>query len=202
MADALPSATTSSVRDRRDEFTRRAILVEARAILAQQGLDALSLRTLAEAVGYSPAALYRYFSNKEALLDAIRLEGWALLGGFEPDASADAPPAERLAAYMGRIGRFAAAHPEHYRLMVGSPDAPPLSPEAWRADPPTADLIAALTQAAAAGTFELRGRTPEQVVLQAWLLAHGAALLRQTVLRDEAAWAGLLADGALGHGPG
>jgi hypothetical protein len=65
--------------------------------------------------------------------------------------------------------------------MVIDPGAPPLTAEAWRADPATADLLAAL------GEAELPdGRTPEQAIFEVWLLAHGVAVLRQTLLSADA----------------
>jgi AcrR family transcriptional regulator len=179
MADAAPTA--SPLRKRRDEYTRRAILVAAQALLEAHGPEGVSWRAVAEAVGYSPAALYRYFDNKDALLAALRADGWTRLAAFE---TADPPPdspADRLPAYARRIVRFAAAHPHTYRLMVIDPGAPPLTAEAWRADPATADLLAAL------GEAELPdGRTPEQAIFEVWLLAHGVAALRQTLLSADA----------------
>jgi AcrR family transcriptional regulator len=189
MADAAPTA--SPLRQRRDEYTRRAILVAAQSLLEAHGPEGLSWRAVAEAVGYSPAALYRYFANKDALLAALRGDGWARLAAYE---TADPPPdalADRLRAYARRIVRFAAAHPHIYRLMAVDPGAPPLTAEAWRADPATADLLAALSEATLPD-----GRTPEGVVFEVWLLAHGTAVLRQTLLSADGELAGL-AEGAI-----
>lgn len=183
MADASP--TSASLRTRRDEYTRRAILVEALRLLAERGPDGVSLRPLAEAVGYSPAALYRYFPNKDSLLDALRAEGWALLAAVSPATLPDDATLEaRLAAYRRRIGDFAAAHPALHALMTG-PGAPPLGAAAWRAEPGTAALLAWLEGAVAANTIDLDGRSPEEVVMAAWLLAHGTAVLRRSVLAGK-----------------
>ncbi len=34
------------------------------------------MRYLAEKVDYSPSALYKYFNNKEEIIEALRQEGW------------------------------------------------------------------------------------------------------------------------------
>jgi TetR/AcrR family transcriptional regulator, tetracycline repressor protein len=49
----------------RDELARRAL-----AIMDAHGTDALTMRRLAEELGMSPMALYRYFPSKTDLMDA------------------------------------------------------------------------------------------------------------------------------------
>jgi len=58
--------------ERKREARTSAILDEAMAILAREGLDALTLGRLAKSLGYVPAALYRYFDSKDALLAALQ----------------------------------------------------------------------------------------------------------------------------------
>ena len=63
-----------------EDAARQAIIDTARKIIIQQGAGNLSIRTLAKAVGCSPATIYKYFQDKEAILEAIRQEGWRLMG--------------------------------------------------------------------------------------------------------------------------
>jgi len=58
--------------ERKREARASVILDEAMAILAAEGLEALTLGRLAKALGYVPAALYRYFDSKDALLAALQ----------------------------------------------------------------------------------------------------------------------------------
>ena len=69
MTDKTPS-------ERRYEKTRQGILSAARNLLLEGGTDAISMRTLADKVDYSPAALYKYFANKEEIIEALRQEAW------------------------------------------------------------------------------------------------------------------------------
>src|SRR4051812_38199622 len=52
-------------------LTREAVLRRALAIGDDEGLEAISLRRVASALGVTPMALYRYVESKDALLDAV-----------------------------------------------------------------------------------------------------------------------------------
>jgi AcrR family transcriptional regulator len=62
----------------RDEM-RLEILRAARHIFVRHGVENFSMRTLARAVGYSPAAIYLHFTNKEQLLEVLVEESFAHL---------------------------------------------------------------------------------------------------------------------------
>lgn len=53
-----------------------AILIEAAEIIDKEGIEALSLRGIARAVGVSHSAPNRHFANKKALLEALASKGW------------------------------------------------------------------------------------------------------------------------------
>lgn len=66
----------------RDEVVARAL-----RIVDEQGLDALTVRKVADEFGVTPMALYWHFSNKDALLDAV---GDAVVADLRlPDLSLD-----------------------------------------------------------------------------------------------------------------
>ena len=50
---------------------RPEILDAALAVAAERGLDALSMRAVAQRIGLTPMALYGYFRDKDELLDAV-----------------------------------------------------------------------------------------------------------------------------------
>src|SRR5258708_38249037 len=58
---------------------RSHILDAARSIVVRQGFDALSMRKIAEEVGYSPASLYLHFSGRDAIAHALCSEAHAQL---------------------------------------------------------------------------------------------------------------------------
>jgi AcrR family transcriptional regulator len=100
------------------EARTSAILDAAMAILAAEGLEALTLGRLAKALGYVPAALYRYFDSKDALLAALQRRAVITIHrGFgeaqravEPMVVA-APPGIRVLARLLAGARFYLAVP-------------------------------------------------------------------------------------------
>jgi AcrR family transcriptional regulator len=59
---------------------REALLHRAQEMVRERGVAALSLRELAREVGVSHAAPRRHFADRQALLDALALAGFARLG--------------------------------------------------------------------------------------------------------------------------
>ena len=63
-------------REREKENLRKTILSAAREILVAEGYEAISLRTIANVIEYSPASLYLHFKDKDAILQALIDEGF------------------------------------------------------------------------------------------------------------------------------
>jgi AcrR family transcriptional regulator len=57
--------------------TRSRILDAARGLFDREGLEGVSMRRIADAVGLTPMAIYRHYADKEALIDALMLDGMA-----------------------------------------------------------------------------------------------------------------------------
>ncbi len=97
-----------------------AILDAARAILLDEGYRALSMRRLAQRIGYSPTTLYLHYAGKDDILHALIDEGFerlnATVDAAEAGVDADAPLAvlEALARAYVAFGR---ANPERYEVM-------------------------------------------------------------------------------------
>jgi len=103
--------------DRVDEIQRE-ILSAALLVFRRDGHRGLSLRAIAKQLGWTSAALYRYFDGKGKLLDAIRVDGYRRveerLASARRGASDPVDAARRaMRAYLG----FAAEDPESFRLM-------------------------------------------------------------------------------------
>lgn len=149
----------------------RSALVEAglRA-LEQAELEALSLRQLAREVGVSATAVYRHFPDKAALLHALAEEGLEQLGKFQLEAAEQAGPHGAFSATGRAYVRWALAHPALFRLIFNR--AEPIGETVFGQS-----LAARLLQASAreaSGQDEARAR---QLVVQAWALVHGLAML-------------------------
>lgn len=68
---------------RRAPLTRERVLHAATALADQAGIDAVSMRKLADALGVVPMALYKHVSGKEQLLDGMVD---LVIGEFDPPA--------------------------------------------------------------------------------------------------------------------
>jgi hypothetical protein len=65
-----------SRRGRRRQETLTDIKTAARAQLAEGGPAGISLRAIARQLGMTPSAVHYYFAGREALLDALIVDGW------------------------------------------------------------------------------------------------------------------------------
>jgi AcrR family transcriptional regulator len=97
---------------------RRSLTMQAaREIAEASGWDAVTMRGLAQQLGMTQPALYAAFDGRQAIVDAIALQGFAELAS-RLESSARTPRA-RTRAYLD----FAAAHPRVYDAMFALPTA-------------------------------------------------------------------------------
>ena len=80
---------------RRKPLSRERILAAALELVDEQGIEALSMRKLGQALGYEAMSLYNHVANKDDLLDGI-LD--LVLAEMEPPDPAGGLPAIRTAA--------------------------------------------------------------------------------------------------------
>lgn len=99
---------------------RRQLIREAMAMVEEEGVEALSLRKLAERVGVSQTALYHHFRDKQALLCAIGEEAITHFSSLMQQGLADVTGLEaRFERFVTVYIRFALGHPELYELLFG-----------------------------------------------------------------------------------
>lgn len=92
------------------------ILEAAREMVVRDGFGALSIRKLADTIGYAPGTLYLYFRSRDEIAREIcRTAFVELLTSLEPVAQI-ADPAQRLRALVEAYANFAQEHPETYKL--------------------------------------------------------------------------------------
>jgi AcrR family transcriptional regulator len=95
MAKELKSIRQQAV----SELKRSLILDAARKVFEADGLDGASLRAIASAAGYTPAALYFHFDSKEAIYAEVLRGSLVQLGTAVSRATLNAKtPAQRLRA--------------------------------------------------------------------------------------------------------
>src|ERR1700736_1169916 len=94
------------------DLKRGLILDAARKVFEAEGLDGASLRAIAAAAGYTPAALYFHFESKEAIYAEVLRGSLANLGQAVTRAiSRTKAPADRLRAAAIAFFRYYADNP-------------------------------------------------------------------------------------------
>lgn len=158
------------------------LLSAATELISEGGVDALSMRKLADRVGVSRTAPYHHFADKHALLSALAEAGFrryeeALQAVMQADLQENTAE-QQLTCFVRCYLEFARAHPETYNLMFGS--------SVWQAGAPTEALK---TEAHASfrryvervSTWQAAGLLPAADPLRfaqiSWSTLHGLARL-------------------------
>jgi AcrR family transcriptional regulator len=140
----------------------REIVAAARAILEEEGAEALSMRRIAERLGIRAPSLYKHVPDKQALEAAI------ISAGFEEQAAAfeqalEQAPDDPLGAIATSYREFAHTHPHLYRLMT---DRPLLRDQ----------LVPGAEGRAGLPIYRATGENPD-LARAAWAFAHGMTIL-------------------------
>lgn len=141
--------TPQTPRARRHDANVTRILEAAMDLVAEGGLEALSMARLAAAVDYTPGALYRYFGSKDALLAQlvaqILEEVHAFLARAEAALPAGSFPLTRVFALAQGYRAFARERPHSFGLLAMTMAEPRvLLPQAAHAQPVTERVLATL----------------------------------------------------------
>jgi len=157
---------------------RARLCAVAQRRFAKRGLDGVSMRQLADALGCSPMTPYRYFRNKEEILAAVRTAAFdrfaSALEGAMNKTRGD------LRAQGQAVGeayiRFALGEPEAYRLMFDlSQPHPDRYPDLVRATAHARHLMSAsLEGLVRAGIF---AGDPTLMGHVFWATMHGLVVL-------------------------
>lgn len=96
---------------------RRRIAEAAQELFQTDGYATVSIRKIAKAVGYTPMAIYRYYSSKLEILQT--LWGGVFEAVFEQVDAVEphAEPTEQLVAIATAYVSYWLDHPDHYRLV-------------------------------------------------------------------------------------
>lgn len=170
---------------RRLAQTRQDIIQNARRILVEEGPAGLSIRTLADSIDYTPGALYKYFSSKEEMIDAVRADCLQRLNAF----IAARIQAASSAADMLLIGgmayiEYAGLQPQEYHLMFNMEPSKATSGEERETAMQT--LLQIVQLGLEQGEFVTGGAyDAAAIAYHCWATVHGMASLHTAVLSDE-----------------
>lgn len=161
----------------RGPITRGAVLAKALEIIDREGVEALSMRRLGEAVGRDPMVVYRHVPNKAAVLDGV------VELVFE-QLSLDIAATNWIAA-LRKLGHdfrnLAHSHPNVVPLLVTRPLATPLGMRPTGTLRHLEDVLALLSGAGFTGADALHIYR----VLFGFLYGHVLTELQEVVERPE-----------------
>ncbi|SDT54280.1 TetR/AcrR family transcriptional regulator C-terminal domain-containing protein [Actinoplanes derwentensis] len=113
----MGTVTTPERRGRPPRLDRGRTVDEALRLLDENGLDALTMRRLAEAMNAQAGALYRYFATKQDLLTAMAER----MLGFGADAIADSDDWRQVVTvHAHRLRAALLAHRDGARVYAGT----------------------------------------------------------------------------------
>ncbi|MEU6014488.1 TetR/AcrR family transcriptional regulator [Streptomyces sp. NPDC047515] len=155
---------------------RAALLVRAEQTLREKGVAALSLRELARDLGVSHAAPSRHFKDKQALLDALALDGFARLREtlVASQVSVGESFAERLGALAHAYVDFATGGAELLDVMYSVKHGPAASEELIAAGRQVGELALELI-AEGQRRGEVRDGPAERISQPLFTTLHGFA---------------------------
>lgn len=171
-------------REREREEVRGRILDAARDLFARDGYEAVTMRKIAEAIEYSPTAIYLHFKDKESLVRELCLSDFDSLAKAFQRIAREPDPLERLKKVGLAYADFALEHPNHYRLMFMTPHPGDVNDEeetAKRKGNPEGDayafLVATVAEAIEKGLLRPELKDPHLVAQAAWAGVHGVVSL-------------------------
>ena len=159
----------------RNTRTREAILTAALSLYAAEGYGAVTMRGIAQRLGFSAPAIYNYFLSKEEIFATLQEIGLNLLaetvlGPESPDPVAD------LRSVFVNYYEFSKAQPEYFALLFVDPAAPRVHYEAEAMVRMMTATLRRWQRCADAGLFPA-GTSDASGLF--WAAVHGPAVLRR-----------------------
>lgn len=109
---SLDSAPADTQRPR---LSKASVVARAMVLADAEGLDALTIRRLAQELGVTPMALYWHFRNKEELLAGLADQIWSEI---DTDVDLAAPWPAQLRALLESLVQVLRAHPSASELLA------------------------------------------------------------------------------------
>ena len=163
------------LRTRNKAEIRALILKTARASFVHEGYESFSLRRLAQQIGYSPAAIYRHFRDKDEIFSCLTEESFEALVKASSTVVAEPgqDPVYVLKRGMHAYVTFGLENPDHYRfaflLQAHETRHPPRPRAAYQA------LKVRIIRCIEAGRFH--PASPDLLAQSLWAAAHGVTSL-------------------------
>jgi AcrR family transcriptional regulator len=178
-------------RKQQQEDLRAKILDAARELFVAEGVESVSMRKIAEKIGYSATTLYIYFKDKESLLHELCDRDFGTLQESFKNIGRISDPIERLRKLGQAYIAFALEYPSHYRLLFMTPHDPPCGDDEYEIERGNPDqdsyafLRATVVEALASNVFRDEYQDADLVSQVVWSALHGVASLQLIMSKDH-----------------
>lgn len=168
------------------------ILAAARDLFVREGFEAVSMRKIAEAIEYTPAALYVHFKDKHELMQELCREDFGALTQETLKLAGVPCPIARVYLCGATYIRFGIEHRNQYRLMFMTPHPPEIVPteeDLQKMNDPDQDGYAFFRQTVREAIEQKRLRPEcnevELVTQTFWAAVHGVTAIEITHCNDQ-----------------
>jgi len=171
-------------KEREKHEMREMILDAAKKLFMKEGFEHVTIRRIAEEIEYSPATVYLYFADKDAILCALQEVGFRELYKRQHLLTSIKNPAEKLRA-CGRIYMdFAMENQELYDLMfiMRAPMKAFQSPADWNIGKDAYEVLQSIITECIDQGY-LNAPSPQIACFSMWALMHGVVSI---FIRDRA----------------
>jgi AcrR family transcriptional regulator len=180
---------------------REACVAEALRIIADAGVERLSIREVARRLGVSHQAPYKHFPSSDHLLAELVRRTYAAFAEYLENRSHGDSPGDEMRCMGEAYFRFATEHPLKYRLLFGTPlPDPELHPEmmveARKAFTVLLEGVASMRGVAGPAPAN---RELHLDALFVWAVVHGMASILQTPAVSQLGLAQATLDVAMPH---
>ncbi|MBZ0310467.1 MAG: TetR/AcrR family transcriptional regulator [Anaerolineae bacterium] len=157
---------------------KNALIQAGIEILSKEGVQSLSLRSVAKRAGVSHAAPYAHFADKQALIAAIATEGYTkLYNKLAAAQETSTDPLKRLFATADSYLQFALDEPDHFKITFsGVVEAEKNYPEYVEQSQRCFVLVVALVKECQKDALLMEGDT-HLMAVSIWSCIHGFAQL-------------------------
>jgi AcrR family transcriptional regulator len=158
------------------------ILEAAKTILLESGKEGLSIRKIAAIIEYSPATIYLYYEDKDAILHDLMERGFEQMQKYMQEGYQESDPGKSIFLIGQAYVRFGLEQRDWYDLMFNS--ARPMkhmerSKEEWDAGFKMFDSLVDLCRRFIESSKRDHLK-PDILALQLWSSVHGLVNLAQT----------------------
>jgi AcrR family transcriptional regulator len=190
----VKEAVLSPSKQRREEeklATREKILEAARDMFSEVGVEATTMRAIADRIGYTATAIYYHFKDKDALLLELCHRDFSQLGHLIAQAGSIKDPIERIRRTGLAYVEFGLTNPAQYKFMFMT-DHRAVHPEevGLPKGNPEEDAYAFLQQCVADAINQQRIRPelcedPNRIANMLWSCVHGVVSLHMIKCHDH-----------------